>query len=175
VGTTGTTVGRLFNLSNFVWSLGPELAETIFSGGMREAQTEQARALYEQSVATYRQTVLTAFQQVEDNLAALKILEQSAAAQARTVEDARMSEQLALNQYRAGTADFTSVITAQTTRINAENTALDILNQRLAASVGLVVALGGGWSDSQVPQAPDLYRLTADTPDTISRDDSTQH
>jgi len=173
--TAATTLGRLFDISNLVWSVGPQLAETIFSGGMREAQTEQARALYEQSVANYRQTVLTAFQQVEDNLAALRILEQSAAAQARTVQDARMAEELTLNQYRAGTVDFTAVITAQTTRINAENTAINILNERLAASVGLVVALGGGWSDSQVPQAPDLYRLTADMQAAMSTDVSTQH
>ena len=162
VATGGTSIGRLFNLSNLVWSVGPALSETIFSGGMREAQTAEARARYEQSVATYRQTVLTALQQVEDNLVALRVLEQSAAVQERTVADARQSEQLALNQYRAGTADFTSVIQAQTTRLNAENAALGILNQRLAASVGLVVALGGGWSNSQVPQPPDLYRLTED-------------
>lgn len=170
----GSSIGRLFDISNLVWSLGPQLAETIYSGGMREAQTAQARALYDQSVANYRQTVLTAFQQVEDNLAALNILEQSAAAQARTVEDARMSEELTLNQYRAGTADFTAVITAQTTRFNAENTALNILNDRLAASVGLVQALGGGWSNSMVPQPSDLYHLTEDTPAPTAANSSSQ-
>jgi NodT family efflux transporter outer membrane factor (OMF) lipoprotein len=174
VGSAGTTLGRLFNVSNLAWSVGPALAETIFSGGMREAQTEQARARYDQSVATYRETVLTALQQVEDNLAALKVLEEAAAAQERTVMAARQSETLTLNQYRAGTADFTAVIQAQTIRFNAENAALGILNQRLAASVGLVVALGGGWDTTRVPQPESLYRVTEDAAISPSQSDSPQ-
>jgi NodT family efflux transporter outer membrane factor (OMF) lipoprotein len=162
IGDTATDFVKLFNASNLIWSLGPSIAETISSGGMREAQTVEARARYDQSVATYRQTVLTAFQQVEDNLAALKILEEAAAAQARTVMDARQAEELSLNQYRAGTVDFTTVITNQTIRLNAENAALNILNERLAASVGLVVAVGGGWDTSRVPAPDTLYHLTQD-------------
>jgi outer membrane protein TolC len=156
----------LFSTPSSVWSFGPSLAQLIFDGGARVAQTEQARARYDQAVATYRQTVLTAFQQVEDQLAALRVLEQQAAVEDRTVSDARQSEQLALNQYRAGTADFTTVIAAQTARFNAESTALNVLNQRLAASVNFVVALGGGWDNSRVPQPGFFYKL----PDVTAND-----
>ena len=116
-------------------------------------------------MATYRQTVLTALQQVEDELAALRILEEQAAVQERTVNDARQQEELTLNQYRAGTADFTAVIVAQTQRFNAETAALAVLNQRLAASVNLIVALGGGWDTSLTPQPSRFYNLpvTAET------------
>jgi NodT family efflux transporter outer membrane factor (OMF) lipoprotein len=161
-GFAATSLGSLINASNAVWSFGPSLAETVFNGGAREAQTEQARARYDQAVANYRQTALTAFQQVEDQLATLKILEQQAAVEDRTVMDARQSEMLALNQYQAGTADFTTVINAQTTRLNAEFAALNVLNQRLAGSVDLIVALGGGWDASQVPKPGPLYNLPTD-------------
>jgi NodT family efflux transporter outer membrane factor (OMF) lipoprotein len=158
-GFASTSLGSLFSAPNSVWSFGPSLAELVFEGGAREAQTQEARARYEQSVASYRQTVLTAFQQVEDQLAALRVLEQEAAVENQTVSDARQSEQLSLNQYRAGTADFNTVITAQTARLNAENSALSVLNERLAASINLVVALGGGWDNSRLPQPGFFYRL----------------
>jgi NodT family efflux transporter outer membrane factor (OMF) lipoprotein len=158
-GFASSTLSSLFTAPNSVWSFGPSLAELVFNGGAREAQTEQARARYEQSVASYRQTVLTAFQQVEDQLATLRVLEQQAVVENRTVADARQSEELALNQYRAGTADFTTVITAQTARLNAENAALNVLTQRLAASINLIVALGGGWDNSRLPQPGFFYRL----------------
>jgi NodT family efflux transporter outer membrane factor (OMF) lipoprotein len=151
-GLSASSLASLFNVSNAVWSIGPSLAATIFSGGAREAQTREARARYDLAVANYRQTALTAFQQVEDQLATLRVLEEQAAVEDRTVADARQSEQLALNQYRAGTADFTTVITAQTTRLNAENAALNVLNQRFAGSVNLVVSLGGGWDNSRILQ-----------------------
>ncbi len=162
-GSAASSLGSLFNVSNAVWSFGPSLAETIFNGGARIAQTEAARARYDQSVATYRQTVLTALQQVEDQLATLRVLEEEAAVNERTVSDARQSEQLALNQYRAGTADFTTVINAQTARFNAEFAALAVLNQRLAASVNLIMALGGGWDNSLVPKPGPFYQLPVAT------------
>ena len=162
-GFASTALGTLFKASNASWSFGPSLAETVFNGGARIAQNQQARARYEQAVATYRQTVLTAFQQVEDELATLKILEEEAVAQNRTVTDARLAEQLTLNQYRAGTADFTAVITAQTTRFNAETAALNVLNQRLAGSVNFVMALGGGWDNSRIPRPGFFYTLPAAT------------
>ena len=162
LGTTAPSFGSLFNASNAVWSIGPSLAETVFNGGARVAATEQARARYDQTVAAYRQTVLTAFQQVEDQLAALRILEQQAAVEDITVNDARRSEQLILNQYRAGITDFTAVITAQTTRFNAENAALNVLSQRLTASVLLVAALGGGWTGDRIPQPKTFYSLPMD-------------
>ena len=163
LGLVSNSLGSLFNASSATWSFGPGLAETVFNGGARIATNLQARARYDQAVANYRETVLTAFQQVEDEIATLKILEQQAAAENRTVNDAREAEQLTLNQYRAGTADFTTVITAQTVRLNAETTALNVLNGRLAGSVNFVMALGGGWDDTRVPQPGVFYTLPETT------------
>ncbi len=169
-GFAATALSTLFKASNALWSFGPQIAEAIFNGGTRVAQVGQARANYDQAVANYRQTVLTAFQQVEDQLSALRILEQQAKVQDRTVKDARQAEQIALNQYKAGIADYTTVVTAQTTRLNAETTALNVLSQRLTASVNLVVALGGGWDQSQLPQSGFFYSM----PDTTKKDKDTK-
>lgn len=158
-GFAATALSSLFSASNLMWSVGPALAETIFNGGSRASQVSEARANYDQAVAIYRQTVLTAFQQVEDQLAALRILERQAVVQNRTVKDARQAEQIALNQYKAGIADYTTVVTAQTTRLNAEAAAIDVQSQRLTASVNLVVALGGGWDASQIPDSGFFYSL----------------
>lgn len=163
LGLAATSLGSLFNASSATWALGPNLAETVFNGGARIATDLQARARYDQAVANYRETVLTAFQQVEDEIATLKILEEQAAAENRTVNDARQAEELTLNQYRAGTADFTTVITAQTVRLNSETTALNVLNGRLAGSVNFVMALGGGWDDTRVPQPGSFYTLPETT------------
>jgi NodT family efflux transporter outer membrane factor (OMF) lipoprotein len=163
LGLAATSLGSLFNASSATWSFGPGLAETVFNGGARIATDLQARARYDQAVANYRETVLTAFQQVEDEIGTLKILEEEAAAQNRTVNDARLAEQLILNQYRAGTVDFTTVITAQTTRLTAETTALQVLNGRLGGSVNLIMALGGGWDDMRVPQPGSFYTLPVAT------------
>lgn len=167
-GFAATAISTLLKASNAMWSFGPQIAETIFNGGTRIAQVGQARANYDQAVANYRQAVLTAFQQVEDQTAALRILEQEAGVQNRTVSDARQAEQIALNQYKAGIADYTTVVTAQTTRLNAEITALNVLSQRLTASVNLVVALGGGWDQSQLPQTGVFYSLP-EKPDAVSK------
>jgi NodT family efflux transporter outer membrane factor (OMF) lipoprotein len=134
-----------------VWSLGPALAQTIFDGGARKAQTDQAIAAYDSSVAAYRQTVLTSFQEVEDNLAALRILEEEAQVQDETVQSARLAVTLILNQYKAGLVNYTSVATVQATSLSAEDSALNILNRRMAASVKLIAALGGGWNQAELP------------------------
>ncbi len=118
---------------------------------MTSAQVAAARATYDQSVATYRQAVLTGFQQVEDQLAASRILAQQAEVQARAVQAAQEAERLTLNQYRAGTIDYTSVITAQANSLADQETALTILQSRLVASVNLIEALGGGWDTRQLP------------------------
>jgi len=128
------------------WSIGPALALSLFDGGLRRSQSEQAIAAYDASVALYRQTVLTGFAEVEDNLAALRILEQEAQVQAEAVQTARQSLELTLNQYKAGTVSYLNVTAAQATALGNERTAVDILNRRLAASVQLIKALGGGWS-----------------------------
>jgi outer membrane protein TolC len=113
---------------------------------LRDAQVDAARAAYDQTVANYRQTVLTAFQQLEDQLATLRILEQQAVVVDAAVRDAREAVRLVLNEYQAGIVAYTAVITAQTTALANEENALAVHQNRLAASVGLIQALGGGWS-----------------------------
>jgi outer membrane protein TolC len=127
------------------------LSETVFDAGLRGAQVDQQRALYEQNVATYRQTVLTGFQQVEDQLAALRILAEQAEAEATAVRLAREAERLTLNQYQAGTVAYTAVIVAQETALSDEEAELTVLQNRLTASVALMQALGGGWTTEQLP------------------------
>ena len=140
------------------WSLGPALAQSIFDGGLRKAQTAQAMAVYDQNAANYRQTILGAFQQVEDNLAALRILEQEAQLQDDAVKSAQESLQITLNQYKAGTVTYLNVVTVETIALNNEITALGIQNNRLSAAVLLITALGGGWNASE------LSNVTSDTP-----------
>ena len=142
---------RLFSVPNQIWSLGPSLAETLFDGGLRRAQVAQARAAYDVSVDNYRQTVLAGFQQVEDEIVTLRVLEQQSVIEDAAVAAAREAEKLTLNQYKAGTVPYSSVITAQTTRLSAEQTALAVLSSRLQASVSLIEAVGGGWNASQLP------------------------
>ena len=140
-----------FTIPHRFWSVGPALAETLFDGGLRRAVTLQAQAAYDVNVATYRQTVLTAFQQVEDNLAALRILEQEARAQDDAVKAARQSTELTLNQYKAGTVSYLNVVIVQAAQLNNEGNAVSVLGQRLVAAVTLVQALGGGWSATEPP------------------------
>ncbi len=148
---TSSTFSHLISAPNRIWSFGPSLAETLFDGGLRRAQVAQARAAYEGTVDTYRQTVLAGFQQVEDEIVTLRVLEQQAVVEEAAVAAAREAEKLTLNQYKAGTVPYSSVITAQTTRLAAEQTALSVLSTRLQASVALVEAVGGGWNAAQLP------------------------
>jgi outer membrane protein TolC len=133
-----------------VWSFGPSLAETLFNAGATYAQTKEERALYDSAVASYRQTVLTAFQQVENDLATLRHLETEYAQDEATVVDAQKSAALTLNQYRAGTVAYTAVIVADGTLYNAQITALSAQSERLVASADLVDAIGGGWDSAQL-------------------------
>jgi NodT family efflux transporter outer membrane factor (OMF) lipoprotein len=143
---------QLIESKNLVWAVGPTLAETLFDGGLRRAQTAQARAAYDASVDNYRQTVLTGLQQVEDNLVMLRVLEKQGVIENDTVLAAREAERLTLNQYKAGTVPYTSVITAQTTTLANEQTALAVLLNRLSASVALIQAIGGGWTTASLPR-----------------------
>jgi NodT family efflux transporter outer membrane factor (OMF) lipoprotein len=156
-GFIGNPLSQLFTVANRVWSLGASASETLFSGGARTAAVAAARATYDQAVATYRQTVLTAFQQVEDALSDLRILEQQAAAEAIAVASARQAVQATLNGYLAGTVAYTSVITEQTSLLSDQQAALAIQQSRLVASVALVEALGGGWSTTALPD-PDVVK-----------------
>jgi len=142
---TGSSMSKLIRTSNNVWAFGPALALTLFDGGLRRAQVSQARAAYEASVDSYRQTVLSGFEQVEDQLVTLRVLEHQAVIEQDLVKAAREAEELTLNQYKSGTVPYSSVITAQTTRLDSEETALTVLLDRLTASVALIEALGGGW------------------------------
>ncbi len=135
------------------WSLGPSLALTLFDAGRRSAVIEQNAAIYDQRVAQYRQTVLAALVEVEDNLVALRVLADEAAAQARAVELARQTLQITLNQYKAGLVGFNNVVTAQTQLLSAEQGALSVLGRQFDASVVLVRALGGGWSTTDLAAA----------------------
>jgi NodT family efflux transporter outer membrane factor (OMF) lipoprotein len=146
-GFASSTLANLLSAPARYWSLGAALAQVIFDAGLRQAQTDQAIAAYDATVATYRETVLTGFQEVEDNLAALRILEQEAAVQDEAVKSARESLAITLNQYRAGTANYLAVIVVQAQALVNERAAVGILGQRLNASVGLIRALGGGWKE----------------------------
>ena len=142
----------LLTAPSFFWSLGPAaLAQTLFDGGARKAQTEQAIASYEASVAVYKQTVLAGFQQVEDNLAALRILDEEVLVQDKAVNSARESLVLTINQYKAGIVSYLNVIATQTIALTNERTALGIRGQQLNAAVSLIKALGGGWNASELP------------------------
>jgi len=137
-----------------LWSVGPALAETLFDGGSRRAVKKQAEAAYDANVATYRQTVLNAFKEVEDNLSALRILEEEAKTQEEAVKASKLSTELTVNQYKAGTVNYLNVVTVQATQLNNEATAVKLQGQRLVAAVTLVQALGGGWNGLSAASAP---------------------
>ncbi len=158
LGLQSGDITNWFTWPSRFWSVGPALAETVFDAGKRRAQVAQAQALHDATVANYRQTVLTAFQQVEDNLAALRVLENEARATDQAVEAAERSLAISTAQYKAGTANYLQVITSQTAALQNERSAVDILTRRMVASVLLIEALGGGWDASKLPSAQDLVR-----------------
>ena len=155
-GLESTSFSRWLTWPSRFWAVGPQLAETLFEGGKRRAQLDLQRAAYDATVANYRQTVLTAFQQVEDNLAALRILEQEAAAEDAAVADAEESLAISTDQYKAGITTYLQVITAQTIALQDQRASVDILTRRMTASVLLIEALGGGWDASQLPTKTDI-------------------
>ena len=150
-GFQSSVLPQLLTLPSRFWAIGPALAQTIFDAGLRRALTDQAIAVFDANVAAYRQAVLGGFQEVEDNLAALRILEQEANVQEDAVQAARQSVELTLNQYKAGTVSYLNVVIVQTAQLANERTAVGIRGQRLAAAVTLVKALGGGWTASELP------------------------
>lgn len=151
-GQQSTLLHTLFTAASSIWSFGLDsVSLPIFNGGLTAAQVAAARAAYDQTVATYRESVLTVLEQVEDQLAASRVLQKEAAVQSRAVAAAREAEQLALNQYRAGTVDYTTVVTAQATALADDEAAVTLRQERLVASVDLIEALGGGWSVGRLP------------------------
>ena len=154
-GFNSGAITTLFQGPSAIWSIGAQALFTIFDAGRRRAGVDQAKASYDSSVASYRQTVLTAFQQVEDNLAALRILEQEAGVQATAVEAAERSLELSQIRYEGGVTSYLEVITAQNAALSDEVTAVNILGRRMASAVLLIQALGGGWDKSALPQRPE--------------------
>ena len=157
-GFEATDIAKWFSLPSRFWSLGAGLSEVVFEGGKRRAQVKMTEAEYDGTVANYRQTVLTAFQQVEDNLAALRILGEEATAADLATKAAKDSLDIATYQYKAGTVNYLTVITAQATYLANEQTVVNLLARRLTSSVLLIQALGGGWDSSEVPSANELRR-----------------
>jgi NodT family efflux transporter outer membrane factor (OMF) lipoprotein len=149
----------LFSSSSEVWTLMASATQSVLTGGQRSAAVAAARAAYKQSVANYRETVLAAFQNVEDELVALRVLGQQIGVQHDAVEKAKQAVQISLNEYQAGTVAYTTVITAQVTLLQDQETELQVQEQRLVASVALVQALGGGWDTSQLPSKQELQKL----------------
>jgi NodT family efflux transporter outer membrane factor (OMF) lipoprotein len=138
-----------------LWSLGVSAVTTIFDAGRRRAASDQAIAAYDQTVANYRETVLTGFQQVEDNVAALRILEREAQVQQKAVDAAQKYLELAITRYKGGVTSYLEVTTAQSAALSDEVTAVNILGRRMVDAVGLIQALGGGWDRSALPERPE--------------------
>jgi NodT family efflux transporter outer membrane factor (OMF) lipoprotein len=151
-GLEGTAINNFLAWPSFFWAVGAAVSETVFDGGKRDALTEAARADYDAKVANYRQTTLSAFQQVEDNLAALRILETEENQQSEAVVSAQNALRLFTDRYVGGADTYLQVITAQTAALTNERNYVDILRRRNEATVLLVKALGGGWSDADLPR-----------------------
>jgi len=154
-GFESSAVSTLINGPSGLWSIGLSAVGTIFDGGRRHAATDQARAAYDYQVAAYREDVLTSFQQVEDNLAAVRILENEANIQDEAVLAAQNSLNLSVTRYKGGVTSYLEVITAQSAALSDEVTAVNILGRRMANTVLLIQALGGGWDRSSLPQRPE--------------------
>jgi NodT family efflux transporter outer membrane factor (OMF) lipoprotein len=150
-GYASNSFSKLFEVPNRFWSLGPDLAGTLIDFGARHYQVRAAIANYDQSVATYRQTVLSAFQDVEDNLATLAVLARESVAERAAADAAAETLTITQNQYKAGTVDYLNVVSAQNASLSAERAWRDITNRSLAASVNLLKALGGGWRAASLP------------------------
>jgi NodT family efflux transporter outer membrane factor (OMF) lipoprotein len=151
-GFESAAIGTLIQGPSALWSVGGSAVETVIDGGRRRAVTQQARDNHAASVASYRENVLEAFQQVEDNLAALRLLEKELATQQVAVASARRSVDLSTTRYKRGITTYLEVLTAQSTALSDERTAADLMTRRMTASVQLIKALGGGWDRSQLPK-----------------------
>jgi len=152
VGLEATAFSNLFKASSLLWSAGPTLSQTLFDNGRRHSVVEQARASYDETAANYRQTTLTAFQQVEDNLAVLRVLNTEAQQQHQATASAQAAQQIFNNRYVGGLDTYLQVVTAQTTALANERNDIDIMRRQMDASVLLVKALGGGWDTTKLPK-----------------------
>lgn len=164
-GFNSGTIGTLLQGPSVIWAVGASAAMTIFDVGRRRALSDEAKTAFDASVASYRETVLTAFQQVEDNLAALRVLEQEAGVQATAVQAAQRSLDLSNTRYEGGVTSYLEVITAQNAALSDEVTAVNILGRRMASAVLLIQALGGGWDRSSLPPRPECCGKIASSSD----------
>lgn len=163
-GLLSTSLANLFALAAHSWSVGPALAETVLDFGRRKADVEQAQAAYDATVASYRQTVLTAFQNVEDDLANLRYLAEEAGQQQTAVTAAQQALSLENDRYKAGTDSYLDVITTQTIALSDEQNAITILQRRMLAAVSLVKDLGGGWDVATLPSGRALRSVSMTEP-----------
>jgi outer membrane protein TolC len=155
-GYQGSPISNLITSPFKVWSLGAAATDSILDFGQKRDQVLAARAAYNSSVAAYRQTVLSAFQQIEDQLSNLRILEEESTIQSEAVNEAAEASRIAQNEYAAGTVDYTTVVTAEATELADRESSLSILQGRLNASVILIEGLGGGWTTAQLPTTSDV-------------------
>ena len=163
-GLQASSIGSLFSLPSAFWSLGSNLTQVLFDGGLRRAQTEESNAIYDETVATYRQTVLSAFQAVEDNLSSLRIQSQELLQQQIAIKSSQRTLELANDRYKLGIDSYLNVITAQTTLYTNQQTEVTIRTSEMVSSVQLVMALGGGWDASQLPAPKTLGTKTLINP-----------
>ncbi len=164
---SGDPIGNLVKDPIKLWSVGAGLAETIFDAGLRSAVVEQSRAQYMATVANYRQTVLTAFQEVEDNLAAQRILSQQVSQQDAAVESAARTLDLAMHRYEAGIDSYLNVIIAQVALLTNQQTAVTIRSQQMTSSVQLILALGGGWNVAELPTPEQITGKAPQSPSSM--------
>ena len=165
-GLESTQGSSWFTWPSRFWSVGPAIAETIYDGGLRRATMEQYRAQYDQTVANYRNTVLTAFQQVEDNLSGLRILSKEIQEQDTAVVSAERSLKLATDRYRLGIDPYLNVITAETALVSNQQTAVNLRITQIVDSVQLIEAIGGGWDSSTLPTSQQIISRQAQLPAT---------
>jgi outer membrane protein TolC len=151
-GYEGSPLGKLLTAPFKFWTLGAQASDALLDWGQRHDLVLQAKAAFDASAANYKQTVLTALQQVEDNLASLRILKEEEAVQKAAVAEAAQASQISLNEYNAGTVDFTTVVAAQVTELTNRETELGIVQSQLTSSVLLIQALGGGWTTADLPK-----------------------
>ena len=164
-GFESSSIAEWFTWPSRFWSVGPSVAETLFDAGLRRATVEQYRATYDENVANYREAVLTAFQQVEDNLASLRVLSAELHQQDTAVQSAQRNLTLATDRYRLGIDPYLNVITAQTALLTNQETVVNLRMQQMTAGVQLVEALGGGWNSNQLPSPASLVAKTPPPPD----------
>lgn len=155
-GLESSSILRLLNWPSRFWSLGPSAAETLLDFGKRAGTVQEAQNAYDADIANYRQTVLSAFRGVEDNLAALRILEHEYAVNDQAIADAKDTVRITLDQYQSGVATYLQVLSAQAALLSTQSNAVSVLTRRMTASVLLVQALGGGWSTAELPQGTAL-------------------